>query len=700
MVKKLCLIGKYPPIQGGVSRMTFWMTRALADAGIEVHVITNADEVEDDFRIFDLSLYSSEPYFTIAPSENLFIHKTDIDNDQFHIPWVNPVVTKLSSKATEIVSSHHCDLIHAFYLEPYGVAAFLASKWTQIPYGLQHAGSDIGRLYSNVQMTQTYKHIIKMADYLVLSPQFQRLASHCSGDLGRLYPLPAPPPPSQFFNPEAVPLNIDEFLSILKETFRHSSTLADVFAPIADKTFNADIPTIGIYGKIGEGKGWRELLPALTILKKTGANFNFVALGQGRRKSVANFLSEVRAHNLLDRTYLLPFIPHWHVPHFINSCNLICELEHGFPIKFHTPSLPQEVVECGTCLLMSKEVAGKNLLDGKIRNGRNCFVADPADLNSLVSILTFAINNVDRTYEIGLQGRNDFSMQEDMDTFGVKLCTQFIKIQKETQERKWLNRFRTGFELLNYLIINYSNRPHIIDSTITELENTFKKERSVHIFRHVQKVYKFSYRIFNENLRTCFYEFYEGFKEANKTSDIDIVAQFGDFLLENPKSLVPILDYTPDILSYEIHFFKSLHGGCSSRRRPVINSEIKHDDQPIVTSNIVFVNVKHNVPEIIESLQNFTECPDYPPAHPFFVGNAWLAFKPVYIDELDPEVVFFPEETKLVIDFCDGTNSVYEILRKVLRKVDRDVNENDIFDILNRLMVNDWLELPTRKEIA
>ena len=48
---KICILGKYPPIEGGVSTQTYWLARGLAQRGHHVHVITNADEVEDMFRM-------------------------------------------------------------------------------------------------------------------------------------------------------------------------------------------------------------------------------------------------------------------------------------------------------------------------------------------------------------------------------------------------------------------------------------------------------------------------------------------------------------------------------------------------------------------------------------------------------------------------------------------------------------------------
>ena len=47
---RVCLIGKYPPIQGGVSTETYWTVHALARRGHEVHVVTNSTEVEHGYR--------------------------------------------------------------------------------------------------------------------------------------------------------------------------------------------------------------------------------------------------------------------------------------------------------------------------------------------------------------------------------------------------------------------------------------------------------------------------------------------------------------------------------------------------------------------------------------------------------------------------------------------------------------------------
>ena len=48
---KICIIGKYPPIQGGVSMRTYWHAHGLATLGHEVHVVTNAKEAVSPFRM-------------------------------------------------------------------------------------------------------------------------------------------------------------------------------------------------------------------------------------------------------------------------------------------------------------------------------------------------------------------------------------------------------------------------------------------------------------------------------------------------------------------------------------------------------------------------------------------------------------------------------------------------------------------------
>src|SRR5680860_987321 len=48
---RICIVSKFPPIEGGIASRTYWRVRRLLDAGHEVAVVTNAGSVESDYRI-------------------------------------------------------------------------------------------------------------------------------------------------------------------------------------------------------------------------------------------------------------------------------------------------------------------------------------------------------------------------------------------------------------------------------------------------------------------------------------------------------------------------------------------------------------------------------------------------------------------------------------------------------------------------
>ena len=52
-IMRICIIGKFPPIQGGVSAQTYWSAHALARRGHDVHVVTNAKEAVAPYRMHD-----------------------------------------------------------------------------------------------------------------------------------------------------------------------------------------------------------------------------------------------------------------------------------------------------------------------------------------------------------------------------------------------------------------------------------------------------------------------------------------------------------------------------------------------------------------------------------------------------------------------------------------------------------------------
>jgi glycosyltransferase involved in cell wall biosynthesis len=314
-----------------------------------------------------------------------------------HIPQSNPFVTKLASAAADVIDHHGCDAIFAYYMEPYGMAAHLASQWTGVPYAIRHAGSDFGRLLKQRDLRRAYREILKGAHcvwsglapetFLALGVDEKRLLSSRPGD------VPA------IFNPDAPPMDFNKILQEWPQSGIYNAST---------RRLDPAIPTIGIYGKVGERKGSFDLVRSLANLKRKGYDFNFVAMTQGR--DLALFVSELRAAEMEDRTAILPFLPHWRVPGFMRACTAVCFLERDFPIAFHGPTVPREVLATGTCLLLSGEIAAKQrYLRSQLRDGETfLLVEDPKELVELETKLGFVLENPDRARQIGAAGCREY----------------------------------------------------------------------------------------------------------------------------------------------------------------------------------------------------------------------------------------------------------------------------------------------------
>ncbi len=271
---KICLIGKYFPIQGGVSKDNQWLSYVLAQAGWDVHVVTNAEEVEPAYRCLPWSAFPSLPEHC---SGKILVHSTTRAERRHSIPYANPFVTKLAAIATDVVTAYGCDIIYSYYLEPYAMAGYLTAQWTGVPFGLRHAGSDVGSLFQSLERQTAYRQVMLAADYVVTTPATYRSFLHLGVLQEKLYLPGRSSVPTPFFSPDASPLDINAYLVWLRGRLPGEPSYYEVFRRFLDKPFDPAVPTIGIYGKVGEVKGSFDLLHALTHLHSRGERFNVVA---------------------------------------------------------------------------------------------------------------------------------------------------------------------------------------------------------------------------------------------------------------------------------------------------------------------------------------------------------------------------------------------------------------------------------------
>ena len=124
---KILLIGKYPPLQGGISSKTYWLYRYLEKKGFEFRIVTVAADA------YTINKYHNDPNVTVVNEKK----------SPWHIPETDLLDDRLINEAKKIALDFCPDLIETNYLWPFCKDALLISKILKKPLLIRHAGSDI-----------------------------------------------------------------------------------------------------------------------------------------------------------------------------------------------------------------------------------------------------------------------------------------------------------------------------------------------------------------------------------------------------------------------------------------------------------------------------------------------------------------------------------------------------------------------------
>src|SRR5262249_16105502 len=131
-------------------------------------------------------------------------------------------------------------------------------------------------------------------------------------------------------------------------------------------------------------------------------DFNFLAMTQGTHSG--QFGSYIRETGIVDRTWILPFLPHWKVPGFIQACTAVCFLERDFPVAIHGRTVPREVLACGKCLILSAEILKKQFYHDRLADMENLLVVNnPKDHGELADKLRHIIEDPKAAARIGTE---------------------------------------------------------------------------------------------------------------------------------------------------------------------------------------------------------------------------------------------------------------------------------------------------------
>ena len=380
---RIITISKYPPIEGGVSSRAYWLAKALGERGHEVHIVTNAQEVEENYREqFD----DNEAEY--AP-ENVYLHNTNPDANPWHTPFSKAYAERISNLAIEVIEGYNIELIDSYYVLPYGVAGFIAKSITGVPQILRHAGSDIGKLFASSAYNTLFKKVFQRADKIITIPPLKKIFL----SLGI---------------PESN-ITFEEEVSVDTRAFNPD---VPVF-PLSEH-INREIPgcpIITFIGKINyywQTKGLAELVEATKEIKD-----DFLLLFVANGKGLVEFQKLIRENNLDKRSIFIDFVPPWKIPSIIQLSSCVVVAEREFPIQHHVPILPREVMAVGKCLILSNELYGKQCY-GQLIDGENVLLIDPKNIEQFRTVIKDVIQNPDMAFRVG---QNAYKLSSQIENF-------------------------------------------------------------------------------------------------------------------------------------------------------------------------------------------------------------------------------------------------------------------------------------------
>lgn len=342
------MLGKFPPIEGGVSRNNDLLAASLSRLGHTVLALSNSG----DFVVERLMYGPHNPDGYTLYNIGKRIAAT---------PHSNGEVTRLISRGLEICEANDVDLVIASYLEPYGIAALFIHNILRIPYAFIHAGSDIGRLYKEAALKRAYTSVFTCASLVLtnLSKREMLLSIGCATTA--LVPNALPRLDAETFNANKCDFSIDSFLDEYRLSFHYSQMLGKVKIP---NKFNSVGPSFFMYGKLAASKGIYRLIAAFKKYIDCGGHGNLYFMCHGDKDEYVRFFDILRELELQDRVFNFPFVQNRLIPCFIKLMDLVLFLESSFSIATHSPIIPLEVVSCGKPLMLSEEIYAKQSFFG------------------------------------------------------------------------------------------------------------------------------------------------------------------------------------------------------------------------------------------------------------------------------------------------------------------------------------------------
>lgn len=397
---KICLISKYPPIEGGESSKAYWLAKALGERGHEIHIVTNAWEVEGDYRE---AIDASDLDGNYQP-KGVYIHNTDPFIEPSYIPYAKPYAEKVASLAIDIIKEYELQLIDSWYILPYVISGFLAKTITGKPQVMRHAGSDMSRLLSSPYLGTLFTSIFEKVDKIITYPSMRERFLSFGVPEEKLFLNTKVSVDTRAFNPAVNPIDLSLY---------------------TDKNIDG-LPVITYIGKIGVTKGIYELAEAASQIKK-----DFLLLFVSKGKGLDKFKNTIERLGIQNKTLFINFVPPWKIPSIIKRSTCVVIPERDFPVVQHTPILPREVMAVGKCMILSDELYNKRR-SAEIQDEQNVLVVNPKNIEQFKELLERVIKNPADAEKIGQQARLVSEKIERFDEYVEDTISLYKEVLRES----------------------------------------------------------------------------------------------------------------------------------------------------------------------------------------------------------------------------------------------------------------------------
>ena len=272
---RILLVGKYPPMQGGIAAKSYWLARALASRGIVYNVVTMAPKQyrTGGFRV---------------PEHLAGHHVVEDGESPWFIPGGDLASECLVASALDACIARKPDVVEVNYLAPFGLAGLHVARELGVPLVVRHAGSDLAKLLCFKPVARALRAVFESAAAVATTKDNVQvvLGAGARGERTSVLPRYVPPP--------------------------------DAFA--ARPLPNASTKTLLVAGKLNFYWKWKALDSLLDAVR-TGDPWRILVVGDGVGKS--SFVDRVCQHGQAGTVEFESFRTPEDMPGLLSECHAV-----------------------------------------------------------------------------------------------------------------------------------------------------------------------------------------------------------------------------------------------------------------------------------------------------------------------------------------------------------------------------------------